>query len=277
MRNKRPDGTLAENVPRYRRIMPFLMPGRNESVVYFEQQIDTTEASRFAIAWQSAHPDLRVTIFHLITWAAVTTLREHPRLNRFVAGGRLWQRDGIWISYSAKKAFSDKAPVVVLKRRFDSDETFEQMVRGMLGNIKEGRSDKPSRVDKELSAILRMPSSGVRALLRVGRLADEMGLLPASFIDNDPMYSSLFIANLGSLRMDAAYHHLFEYGNCPIFVVIGQTKETPWAVDGQVVVRPIVTLRYSYDERIEDGFYAQRALDELKRKVENPETFIGTI
>jgi hypothetical protein len=275
MRNKRPDATPAENVPRYRRIMPFLMPGRNESVVYFEQQIDTTEASRFAEAWQNTHPELRVTIFHLITWAAVTTLREHPRLNRFVAGGRLWQRDGIWISYSAKKAFSDKAPVVVLKRRFDSDETFEQMVRGMLGNIKEGRSDKPSRVDKELSAILRMPSSGVRALLRVGRLADEMGLLPASFIDSDPMYSSLFIANLGSLRMDAAYHHLFEYGNCPIFVVIGQTKETPWAVDGQVVVRPIVTLRYSYDERIEDGFYAQRALDDLKRKVENPETFIA--
>ena len=39
MFGRRRDGTLAEVAP-YRRIMPFLMKGRNESAVYFEQLLD---------------------------------------------------------------------------------------------------------------------------------------------------------------------------------------------------------------------------------------------
>ena len=39
----RPDGDYVGDVPPTRRIMPFLMRGRNESVAYFEQKIDTTK------------------------------------------------------------------------------------------------------------------------------------------------------------------------------------------------------------------------------------------
>ena len=43
MFGRRRDGVLAK-VPPYRQIMPFLMRGRNESSVLFEQQLDMSRA-----------------------------------------------------------------------------------------------------------------------------------------------------------------------------------------------------------------------------------------
>jgi hypothetical protein len=250
--------------------MPYLMRGVNESVVYFELPIDVTETRRFIDDFNAAHPDTRITLFHCVLWAAVKVLNERPRLNRFVAGGRLWQRDGIWISYSAKKRLDDDSPVIVLKRRFEPSESFSEMVDDYYSGLRTGRSDKKSRVDKEIGAVLSLPGPGLRALIALSKAADAVGLLPKSLIDGDPMYSSLFIANLASLKMDAGYHHLYEYGNIPIFCVIGQVKDVPVAKNGSVTTRPIANLRFTYDERVEDGLYAQRSLEVLKLYVEDP-------
>jgi len=266
----RPDAKLVRDAPAYRRMMPFLMRTRNESAVYFDLEIDLTKTNAFIADFNQQHDDLRITVFHLVLWASVQCIAARPRLNRFVCGGRIWQRNGIWISYSAKKAFSDSAPVVVLKEQFEPTQAFEDMVRANAAVLTEGRSDKKSHVDKEIGAILSLPPIGIRALVVLARAADAVGMLPRSFIDNDPMYASMFIANLGSLKMDAAYHHLYEYGNIAVFCVIGQTKEVPTVVNGELRSRPTVTLRFTYDERVEDGLYAQRALQRLRELVEDP-------
>jgi hypothetical protein len=266
----RPDAKLVRDAPAYRRMMPFLMRTRNESAVYFDLEIDLTKTHRFIADFNEEHHDLRITIFHVVLWASVRAIAARPRLNRFVCGGRIWQRNGIWMSYSAKKAMSDKAPLVVLKRQFDPDQAFEAMVRDNAEVLSDGRSDRKSHVDKELNAILLLPPVGVRALMVLARAADAVGMLPRAFIDNDPMYASMFIANLGSLKMDAAYHHLYEYGNIAVFCVIGRTKDVPVVVDGKLTTQPTVTLRFSYDERVEDGLYAQRALQLLREWVEDP-------
>lgn len=266
----RPDATAARDVPRYRRIMPYMMRGRNESAVYFDMQLDITRTRAFLERFRGEHPDLHVGLFHVVTWSLVHTLGQRPRLNRFVAGGRLWQRDGVWVSYSAKKRLDDESPLVVLKRRFDPERSFEEMVREMGKRLDEGRSPRKSYTDRELGVVLSLPGPAVRALVALERGANELGLLPRSFIDNDPMFASAFIANLGSLKMDAGYHHLYEYGNIPIFCVIGQMSERAVARDGEVVVVPSVSLRFSYDERIEDGLYAQRSLELMRHMVEDP-------
>jgi len=271
MFRSRPDARLAEDVPPYRRLMPYLMRSRNESAVYFDLPVDVTRTREFLDRFNREHPGTRSTLFHVVMWAAVQALEQRPRLNRFVSGGKLWQRDGIWISYSAKKRFDDDSPVVVLKRRFDPHESFTRMVEGYYGGLKQGRSERKSRTDKEIGAVLSLPGPGLRALMQLSKAADALGVLPKSLIDGDPMYASLFIANLASLKMDAGYHHLYEYGNIPIFCVIGQIKDEPTVHDGKLTARPIAALRFTYDERIEDGLYAQRSLELLRRLVEDPE------
>ncbi len=265
----RPDGTLARDVPPFRRMMPFIMPTRTESAVYFEQQIDLTRTLPFIAAWNEAHPDKKVTVFHVFLWAVVQGLHARPRLNRFVVGGRIWQRDGIWISFAAKKKLEDGAPLAVLKRRFDPDHSFAEVVDHISGDVREGRSDKKSTVDKELSLFLSLPGPLLRLGVWCFRLLDAWNLLPAALIRPDPMYASMFIANLGSVKLDSAYHHLYEWGNCPFFAALGRTQDvvTPTGT------KAMCSIKYSFDERIEDGLYCARALEIVREKLENPELF----
>ncbi len=237
--------------------------------MYFDVEIDLTETETFIDAFNRAH-STRITVFHVITWATVRTIATHPKLNRFTAGGRLWQRKGIWISYSAKKRLDNEAPVVLVKKRFNPDHSLIEMLEEMAPQLAEHRSEKRSYVDKELDTLLALPPTGLSLLMRVARMADSLGLLPSAFIERDPLFASFFIANLGSVGLDAAYHHLYEYGTIPVFCVIGQTQESPRVVDGKVLPRKTVTLRFSYDERVEDGLYAATALQTLRSIVESP-------
>ncbi len=99
----------------------------------------------------------------------------------------------------------------------------------------------------------------------LARWLDAHNLLPRMLIEGDPLYASVFVANLGSVGLDAAYHHLYEWGNCPIFAAVGRVREESSA-NGET--RKLVTVRYTFDERIEDGLYCARALGHLKNIVE---------
>lgn len=266
----RPDGDYVADANDTRRMMQFLMPTRNESVVYFEQKIPYANAETF-LTEQRLKSGERLSILHLVIWAAGQALAARPRLNRFVAGRRIYQRRGIWISFSGKKAKTDNHPIMVVKKQIDPTQSLLAMVREIEGGIQEGRSGKASSTDKEVGFLLKLPVFLLNLLIRLQFRLDRWGLLPAFFMRSDPMYASLFIANLGSLGMDAGYHHLFEYGNIPIFCTIGQVRDEVVAENGLPVVRKMITLRYTFDERTEDGLYCLKALQLIRDIVEKPQ------
>src|SRR5690349_68220 len=152
----RSDGDLVEDVPAYRRVMQLLMRRRNEASVLFEQHLDAGPALTF-IADYNQRSRHKITFFHLVLHALVRVLDERPRLNRFTAGGRLYQRRGIWVAFSAKKAMRDDAPVVVVKQAFDPTAAFDALVEKVAGGVSEGRSDRPSTTDKELGLLFKLP------------------------------------------------------------------------------------------------------------------------
>ncbi len=264
---KRPDGKPATDVPASRRIMPFLLRSRTESAVYFEQEIDLTRTLPFLEELNSRRGDRKATLFHLFLWAAVRALDQRPRLNRFVMGGRLYQRDGIWISYSAKKSLDDEAPIVLIKRRFDPATSFEALVDYVHADLSEGRSDKVSHIDRELKLFLAMPGWLLSIGVRLIKWLDALNLLPGSFIHPDPLYASLLVANLGSVRLESAYHHLFEYGTIPLFAAVGRKK----AVFTSAGERTVFSIKYTLDERVEDGLYCATALELVKQVLEDPQ------
>src|SRR5262249_35073088 len=92
---RRPDGDLVRGLSPTKGIMPYIMRGGNESAVYFEQQVGMRGADRFVREFNERHPDTPINIQHLVMWAIVHVLTEFPTMNRFVTGGRLYQRRGI--------------------------------------------------------------------------------------------------------------------------------------------------------------------------------------
>lgn len=269
-RRHRPDGSVAADTPGYRRFMPALMPTRNGSAVFFEQQIRVDGAERFVESTRAAHPELHPTVFHVLLWALAHTLDGHPRINRFVAGGRLYERDGIWISFTAKTELSEAGTLLEVKHRFDPSQPFADLVRDLERAVAQARAGATGPADRELELLLHLPPALRRGVVRVAGAANALNLLPRAFVDGDPFFASAFVANLGSVGLDAAFHHLYEYGTIPIFCALGRIHDAVVAEDGRPAVARVATIRFTYDERVEDGLYAGRALDDFKALLERP-------
>jgi hypothetical protein len=267
----RPDGTFVKNLSNTRRIMPFLMRGRTESTVYYEQHVEVEKAWKYVEEFRKKS-GLKASILHFIIWRSAQVLHERPALNRFVAGRRIYQRDGIWVSFSMKKEMNDDAPLVVVKKKIDPSWTFEETVRHIQGGIEKGREGGKSTSDKEMDLVFKLPYFLVSFFVWLLKTVNHFGWLPKSLIDADELNGSLFIANLGSLGLQPAYHHLYNWGDIPIFMALG-TNEPRMALDerGRPAVKDMMTIRYSFDERINDGFYSIKALELLKNLVEDPE------
>ncbi|MFT3695470.1 MAG: hypothetical protein QM831_20210 [Kofleriaceae bacterium] len=239
----------------YRRMMTFLMRGRNESAVYFEQELDLSRAQ----PWLA---ERRVKLFPLILHALAHTLHERERLNRFTLGHRVYQRTSVQLSFAAKKQKTDDAPLAMVKRAFSPTESLAEVSTALDGDISEARSDRKSHIDKELGILLALPAFLLTFLIALNKRLYKWGIGPKSFVDTDPLYASAVVANLGSIQLDAAYHHLYEHGNCPLFVTVGRVRGDK------------LTIKYTFDERIEDGHYAARSLDLFKAKVEDPASWL---
>jgi 2-oxoglutarate dehydrogenase E2 component (dihydrolipoamide succinyltransferase) len=64
--------------------------------------------------------------------------------------------------------------------------------------------------------------------------------------------------------------------NAPQVGILGMHKiqERPIALNGEIVIRPMMYVALSYDHRIVDGSEAVRFLVRIKELVEDPETLL---
>jgi pyruvate/2-oxoglutarate dehydrogenase complex dihydrolipoamide acyltransferase (E2) component len=275
---RRSDGVLVRDESNVRKMMPYLMRGRNESAVYHEQHYDLTKTRPWLRAYNRANPEAPATLFHLLLFAFSRAFHERPGLNRFISGGRIYQRKHVDFSFAAKKEMDEHAPLVTVKMRIPSDEAFGDFVKRVASTIADARTDRQTTVDKELKLALALPGMLLRGVMATLRGLDSVNLMPASMIESDPMYATAFLGNLGSVGIDNTFHHLYEYGTISFFGVIGTTKKmVVVGRDGQPAVRDTVSVRWTFDERINDGFYCATALRIPQRIVEDPERHIGAV
>ncbi len=251
--------------------MPYLMKGRNEAAVYFEQELHLTKTDAFIRAWNQENPALRIDVFHLALWGLRSAFERTPSTHRFVAGGRLYDRKGIWFSYAVKQKLETGSPLVVVKRRFDTDVSFAAMVEGMAESQADLKSGDENRVERELGLLMIFPGWIRRIIMKAISGLDRLGMLPPSYIEHDPMYASAFFANMASLGMPPVYHHLYEYGTCGVFCSLGRPVTEPGSPTSGPDRRRSMVVRWTYDERVDDGLAAWYSLRRFKQVVEDPE------
>jgi hypothetical protein len=270
---RRSDGDPIPGLPAVRRVMPYLMTSKAESLVLHELVYDLSRARGWLKAYNRAHPD-RATLFHLFAYACTRALHLRPDLNRFVSGGRIYQRRDVSFAFVAKEEMNDRAPFVTIKIVVPRDDPFPEFVRRMTAATGRGRGGSRG-IDREVSLVMRLPGPVIRLAVWLARTLDGWNLLPAFFTRDDPMFASVFLANLGSAGVSDAYHHLYEYGTTAIFGTIGAARRMPFVEHDTVVAREGVGVRFTFDERINDGFYAARSLAIARRIVEDPERWLG--
>jgi len=265
------DGVKVRNLPGFRKIFPFLMRTRTESAAYHLKRLKIART----MAWldrANAGREKRISFFHVVLAASVRTLALRPEANRFVVGLRLFQRRTIDLSFVIKRELTEEASETTIKLTFDPRSTVADVSERVSGAVQATKRSRTSADEKIASVVAGGPRFLTRFIVWAARTLDYFSLLPSALIKEDPMYASAFLANLGSIGLDAIYHHLYEWGNAPFFLVIGKRKKEPLVNDrGEVEAQDVVDIKISLDERIADGVFFARTIDLLAELIENPE------
>ena len=258
----RDDRDITSEIPAYRRMLAEITPSRHAAQVTYTQTLDVTRT----LAWieeQRQATGQRITLLHVFLAAAGRLLHTRPKLNRYVEGSRFYQRSKVRLSFSAKKAMVDGSEIVALFVEPGPDITPLQVCEEVSQRLAPPRAGEVLRQEKENDLLLKIPGIFLGPIVRLALWLGRRHWLPAALVDPDPMFCSLFVANLGSVGLEHAHHHLYEWGNCPFFAVIGRVEE------GKVRVG------WTFDERVEDGMACALSLEGLKELIEDPSRFDG--
>lgn len=272
---RRPDGFRLRDLPPIRQAMPLVLKRRHEAAIYHKITLDLTRTLEWLNDYSASHPAQKATFFHLYLWASARNLHAFPHLNRFAVGRHVYQRSSVTISFSVKKERSVDAPFVLTKLDMASDEAFAAVVDRATAAAEQCRHEAGGLVDLELMLVEKLPTLVTGTVVDLMRLADRLNILPGSMIEGDPLFTSLILGNLGSVGLDAPFHHLNDYGSCSLFGTIGLIERRPVVVGEKVEVRPVVDVGYTMDERAFDGYYAARAIEHLRRLCEDPGAHIS--
>ena len=270
----RPNGERVRDLPPGRALMPFLVRTRSEAANYFAQDIQVDALLDYAEDF-AKRTGTQVGLFALVIRALAQCLHEFPKLNRYVSGRRIYQRSHVAITFSGRASRAEGSAIYLRKRVFPAGEALEDLARSMSLEVLRGRSGARSAGERLMERVVRLPWPCVAALLRVVHLLDDLNLLPARMIQEDPMYASAFVAHLGSVGVREAYHSLYEHGDTPLVVVIGEVRAESERTTQDGGARRVVTLSYTYDGRVEDGWHCARFVRRVKELLEDPRLLCG--
>jgi hypothetical protein len=76
---------------------------------------------------------------------------------------------------------------------------------------------------------------------------------------------------MGSLGIKPIYHHLYNFGNLPIFISYG-TKRRVTTTDrkGNPITKKVIDMKVVTDERTCDGYQYATAFKYIRKLIENP-------
>lgn len=268
----RRDGHWVKDAPGMNVVMCCLYPKRTESEVYLHQEIDITDLLHYLDEKNTPDAPYKTTLFHCIVTMVARVVNERPKLNRFVQGARIYERDEITISFVAKRRFTDHSEEALMTYKAKESDTLADVSRCIVGEVHEMRSQKEAAgLDDILNKFGRLPRILLMLIVRIVRWLDFWGKVPRVFTQGDPDYATVLISNLGSIKCPAVYHHLNNYGTNSVMITIGAMHKAPAVMpDGSIEVRDFVDIGAALDERIGDGFYFARSLKLIQHICAHP-------
>lgn len=253
-------------------VSPFIMKTRNTSQNLIADHFEVTAADRY-IAEKRQAGWKGFGILHVILAAYIRTCARYPGLNRFIAGQKIFSRGReIEINMTIKKTMSVDAPDTVIKVTFDPADTADAVYEKFNARV-QAVKDAPLNTgfDKLAGAFNLIPGLLLKFFVFLLQALDYFGLLPRALTRLSPFHGSLYITSMASLGIPPIYHHLYDFGNVPVFCSFGKKRRVyETARDGTVVRRKYIDCNYVTDERIVDGFYFASALRYLHGLLDDP-------
>lgn len=267
----RSDGRRLRSLDPINAIMPFILKTRTSSSNNFSDSIEISEAERFLRKKRTeGYPGLGY--LHLFIAAYIRVSSQYPGVNRFISGQRVFARNNIEFVMVVKKGMSIDAPETSIKVAFNPRDTVIDVYERLNIEIKKAREERESNAALTIArTFLKLPRILLKFAIFLLEVMDYFGFMPKSIINASPFHGSIFVTDLGSIGLPPVYHHLYDFGNMPVFIALGvKRKVNELTATGEVRQRRYIDYKVVMDERICDGFYFSQATKVFKNLVCRP-------
>jgi pyruvate/2-oxoglutarate dehydrogenase complex dihydrolipoamide acyltransferase (E2) component len=271
----RRDAYLVRDADALHAITPFLLPNRCDNECVMNVDYDMTAVLAYLDKKNAADPEHKYTLFHMFLAGYAKIIYLRPNLNRFYANGRLYDRDNISFSFVAKNKMTDSGSESLVM------VTAEETGQSLLDQIHDKVCDQVYKIREEgeendtgkvMDLITKLPRPVLSAMIAILTKAEDRDLLPQALFNVNPYKVSVFVSNLGSIRLHADYHHLTNFSTNSIFIITNRMEKKPiFNDDGSYEMKDIVPMSFTVDERIADGFYFAHSMALLQKIFLHPE------
>jgi pyruvate dehydrogenase E2 component (dihydrolipoamide acetyltransferase) len=240
-----------------------------DPTVYGVLDVDADNAQRYVERLRE-ESGKRVTLTHVIGKAVAVAIAERPEVNAIVRRGRLYVRDSIdiffQVTFDAGENLAGAKLVGVDKKSVPeiADELSQRAERIRV------KKDDPTQ--KSASLLSRMPPVATRLAMRAAEhLTYDMGLNLSSLGVPYDAFGSAMVTSVAGFGLTVGQAPLFPPSRTPVVLTVGAVRDAPMAVDGKVVVRPMLTIGAAFDHRVLDGYQAGRMAKRFREVLSDPE------
>ena len=268
----RKEGRKLRSIDPMMAVAPYIMKTRSGSSNMISDAIDIENLEKYI--HKKRQEGLKgFGILDVIIAAYVRTVAQRPGVNRFVSGQRIYARNEISVAFVIKKELRLDSPETVIKVVFEPGDTVEDIYLKTKKAVDNSRNEgDDSAFDSATRFFKFIPGLLLKFVMFILNLLDYFDLLPKSLIKISPFHCSLFLTSMGSLGIPPVFHHLYEFGNVPMFCAYG-AKRTAVVLnkDGSVEERKFIDYTVNTDDRICDGHYYASVMKMIKDYLKNPE------
>ena len=269
----RVDGRRIRSLSPTYSIIPYIMVNRNGASNLFEEHLDISNAERY-IRQKRREGLTNFGLIHVFLACFCRGIAKYPGINRFVAGQRVYSRgEDIQFCMTVKKDMSTDGEETEIKLHLTPRDTADDVYRKLNEAVEKAKnSPAEAGVDNVAFVLTLLPGVFLKFCVWLLKTMDYFGLLPKALLEVSPFHGSIYFTSMGSLGIPPIYHHLYDFGNLPIFGAFGcKRKAYELQEDGTAVERKYVDFRFTVDERIVDGFYYAAFLKYFRRVFRHPE------
>lgn len=269
----RSDGRRIRTLPPMSQVSPYIMVNRNESSNLYEEAIEITQIDRY-IRQKRREGLTSFGFVHVILAAYCRGVCRYPGINRFLSGQKVYTHgEDLQFCMTIKKEMTVEAPDTVIKVHLNVGDTAYDVYRKMNAEVEKVKNTPlDSSFDNTAGILTMIPGVLLKFTVWLLKVLDYFGLLPGFLLEVSPFHGSLFLTSMGSLGISPVFHHLYDFGNLPVFGAFGcKRRAVEVQEDGTLQVKKYVDCKFTMDERIIDGYVYAAFFKHIRRILAHPE------
>ena len=215
--------------------------------------------------------EVKISPMHVFLKSVGDMFREYPDFNVMLRRNRFYQRAtaDVFLQVAIKEGKGDLGGIKIAQV---DRKTLVDLTREIFSRAERVRARQDKDLERTKRSMSGLPPFLMPFAVRLTDiLSNDLGI-NLSFVGLKPdAWGGAMVTNIGSFGLQHGYAPLVPATRTPAVFAVGAIRDMPVAVDGQVVVKPMMKVTGTFDHRIFDGFQVAKIVNHVVDRFENPE------